>query len=165
MSSKTFFHLLGKISVTFASIEHRLVSLLEHLLVENDTTLIRPYMLDELSLSRCIQKLFPVAELRLWDHKAVYIELKEILKAINNLRIQRNLFIHGDWFTEDIDDYTSSVTVIDYRPELDRTSGVWNYLKSVRVTREKLQDVLQKSSSALESLTLVDKKIRGLELR
>jgi hypothetical protein len=85
MSSQTIYHLLGEIAITFASIEYRLVNLLEYLLTDDNCSLVRPYILDDLSLSRRIQKIRDVAELRLWDHKPVFTKLKNILSDIDGL--------------------------------------------------------------------------------
>ena len=165
MSAKTIYHLLGQISVTFATIEHRLVNLLEFLLTDDNCSLVRPYILDKMPLAQRIQKIQTVAKLRLSEHEATLKELKTILTGIDNLRNERNIFIHGDWFTEDLTDNSESVTVLDYKPCLDKTTGVWTYLNSVRPSRTKLNNLLQKAGKFLEQLTEIDDQIRKLELR
>lgn len=166
MSSQTICHLLGNIAITFASIEHRLVDLLGYLLTEDKCLLVQPYVLDDLPLSHLIQKIRAVAELRLCDHKQVFHQLKGVLNDIDGLRVQRNLFIHGDWFTEDLTDYATSVTVLDYRrPRLDKKSGLWKYMETVRVTPTKLGSLLDKVNAALNKLTSVNAEIYKVKLR
>ena len=131
MSDKTIYHLLGQISVTFATLEHWLVNLLGFLLTQDDCSLVRPYLLDKMPLSQLIRKIRTVAELRLSEHKQTLDELKSILTGIDRLRNDRNIFIHGDWLTEDLTDNSESVTVHDYKPHLDKTTGVWTYLNWV----------------------------------
>lgn len=93
MRIETIYHLLGKISITFASFEHGLVNLLEHLLTKGKDTLIVPYILKDMSISRLIQQTRSIAEVRLWKHKSIFSELKNILDDIDKLRNQRNLFL------------------------------------------------------------------------
>jgi hypothetical protein len=165
MSGETIYHLLGKISVTFASLEHRLVNVLEYLLTEGKDTLVRPYILDDMPISRLIQQTRSAAELRLWEHKAIFTELNKTLKDIDHLREQRNIFIHGDWFSEELLDNANSVTVLDYKPRLNKDSGLWEYLNSVLVTKTKLYALLRKATTAIENLTSVGEHIRKLKLR
>ena len=163
MSNHTIYHMLGQIAVTFASIEHRITELLEYLLVE-DCSLVKPYVLDRLSLNQCVQKTRAVAKLRLWGKDKTRSELKAVLDAIDAVRKERNWFIHGDWFSENLTDYSSSVTVLNYKPRL-QPNGVWEYLEQNRVTKLKLKNLLAKTSSALDDLNTVHNKIRKLKLR
>ena len=165
MSIETIYNLLGQVSVTFATIEHSLVTLLEYLLTDDNCSLVRPYVLDTIPLARRIQMIRKVAELRLSDHSAISEQLRQVLKGITDLRIQRNLFIHGSWSTDQMTEHATSVTVLGYRPRLDRVSGVWQYLEPVTVTDSKLKAILRKAKQALQQLSAVDKRIRELELR
>ena len=165
MSSHAIYGLLGQISVTFATVEHRLINLLEYLLTKDNCSLVKPYILDDLSLSRCIQKIQAVSKLRLWDQTVLLDELLAVISAIDNLRIQRNLFIHGDWFTEDLTEYATSVTVLDYKPRLDKETGVWQYLESVRASDTKLKTMLNEIDNAFHELNTVYNKICKVELR
>lgn len=164
MSCETIYHLLGKISVTFASLEHRLVNVLEYLLTEGTDTLVRPYILDDIPISRIIQQTRSVAKLRLWEHKSTFEELEKVLNDIDHLRVQRNIFIHGDWFVKELPDDAKDVTVLDYKPRLHE-NGLWEYLKSVLVTQTELKELLRKATTVLENLTLIDSDIRKLKLR
>lgn len=164
MSCETIYHLLGKISVTFASLEHRLVNVLEYLLTEGKDTLVRPYILDDIPISRIIQKTRSIAELRLWEHKSTFVELEKVLNDIDDLRVQRNIFIHGDWFIKELPDNATDVTFLDYKPRLCK-NGLWEYLESVLVTQTELKELLRKATTALENLTSIDADIRKLKFR
>jgi hypothetical protein len=165
MSVKTIYHLLGQISVTYATLEHWLVNLLGFLLTEDDCSLVRPYILDKMPLFQLIGKIRTVAELRLSEHKETLTELKAILTGIDKLRNARNIFIHGDWLTEDLTDNSESVIVHDYKPHLDKTTGVWTYLNSDRVSRKKLNNLLKQASKLVEQLSEIKEQIRKLKLR
>ena len=165
MSRETIYHLLGKISITFASFEHGLVNLLEYLLTKGKDTLVGPYILYDLPFARIIQQTRSIAKLRLWEHKSTFSELKKVLDDIDKLRCQRNLFIHGYWFIKDLSDNADSVTVYDFKPMLDKKSGGWQNLKTERVSRITLKKILQKITATLENLTAIDADIRKLKLR
>lgn len=165
MSSETIYHLLGKISITFASFEHGLVDLLEYLLTKGKDTLVGPYILKDIPLWRKIKETRSVAELRLWEHKSTFSELKKVLDDFDKLRGRRNLFIHGYWYIREPSDNADSVTVHDFKPMLDKKSGLWQELKTERVSRTTLKKLLQKTTAALENLTSIDADIRKLKLR
>ena len=167
MSSHAIYSLLGNIAVMFATIEHRLLNLLEYLLTNDDDNccLVRPYVLDDLPLSKRIEKIRTVAQLRLWDHSLIMKELNKVLNDVDDLRAQRNLFIHGDWFKEDLTENATSVTVLNYRPRLDKKTGAWTNIEPVRVSDTKLKTMLNKVDAAFRELTCVDNKIREVELR
>jgi hypothetical protein len=165
MRTETIYHLLGKISITFASFEHASINLLDYLLTKGENTLIGPYILNDISIARLIQQISSVAELRLWKHKSTLADLKKIMKNIDTLRSKRNLFLHGYWNVNELSDDADSVTVFDFKPMLDKKSGTWQELKTERVSRTKLKELLKDVSSTLEKLRVIDKNIRKLKLR
>lgn len=165
MSNKDICSLLGEISIYFATIEHRLIDNLAYLLTKSDTTLVSPYVLDRTPLSKIIKKIQSVAELRLWEYPELFKELKAVLNTINALRPQRNFFIHGDWFTEELKENPKYVTVLDYKPKLDKDTGVWEYMNVKKVHQEELEEMLAKVKGAYEQLIMVFVKIRSVKLR
>ena len=165
MSSQIIYALLGRISVTFATIEHRLLDLLDYLLAPGNCNLVKPYILDDLSLSRSIQKTRDVAKLRLWNHKPLFQELNTVLKEMDNLRVQRNFFIHGDWFQEGLTEDAKSVKVYDYRPRLDKKTGSWEYLESRQISDVELQEIYKKVDRTYHDIMAVSEKIRNVKLR
>ena len=165
MSKKDICGLLGEISIYFATIEHRLIDHLAYLLTKSDITLVSPYILDRLPISQLIKQTQSVAELRLSECSELFEELKAVLKIIEDLRQQRNLFIHGDWFTEELKEDSKYITVLDYKPKLDKETGVWKYMNVKKVTREELEEMLAKVKGAYEQLIIVCNKIWDIKLR
>ena len=159
MINKDMCSLLGEVSIYFATIEHRLIDHLAYLLTKSDETLVSPYVLDRLPISQLITKTQSVAELRLSECPKLFEELKEVLNIIEDLRQQRNLFIHGDWFTEELKENSKYVTVLDYKPKLDKKTGVWEYMHQKRVTHKELEEMLAKVKGAYEQLITVCNKI------
>lgn len=165
MNNETIYHLLGKISVTFASLEHGLVYLLEYLLTKKECSLVALYVLHGIPISRLIEKTLSIAEVRLLEHKSAFAKLKKVLDEINKLRVQRNWFIHGNWYVREPADNADSVTVFNFKPKLDKKSGQWQCLNSKNLTKTELSQLLQKVTTALEDFRKIDAEIRKLELR
>jgi len=165
MSKKDICSLLGEISIYFATIEHRLIDHLAYLLTKSDNTLVSPYTLDRLPISLLIKQIQSVAELRLSEFSGLFEKLKAILKIIDDLRLQRNLFIHGDWFTEELKEDSKYITVLDYKPKLDKDTKVWKYMNVKKVSHEELEEMLAKVKEAYEQLIIICNKIRGVKLR
>jgi hypothetical protein len=165
MSNKNICSLLGEISICFATIEHRLIDHLAYLLTKSDITLVSPYVLDRLPISQLIKQTQSVAELRLSECSELFDELKAVLKIIEDLRQQRNLFIHGDWFTEELKEDSKYVTVLDYKPKLDKNTKVWKYMNVKKVSHEELKEMLDKVKGAFEQLVQVCNKIWKVKLR
>ena len=165
MSNKDICSLLGEISIYFATIEHRLIDHLAYLLTKSDITLVSPYVLDRLPISQLIKQTQSVAELRLSECSELFDELKAVLKIIEDLRQQRNLFIHGDWFTEELKEDSKYVTVLDYKPKLDNDTKVWKYMNVKKVSHEELKEMLDKVKGAYEQLVQVCNKIWEVKLR
>jgi hypothetical protein len=165
MNNKTIYHLLGKISVTFASLEHGLVYLLEYLLTKKECALVALYVLHGIPISRLIEKTKSIAEVRLWEHKKTLKKLKIVLKDIDELRVQRNWFIHGNWYIKEPADNADSATVVNFKPKLDKKSGRWQCLNDKNLTKRELNQLLQKATIALKNFRKIDAEIRKLELR
>ncbi len=160
---QTGYDLLGRLSITFAAIEHGVTELLERLL-GSECGLTRPYLLDELSLSRCTQKIREVAKLRLSEHKAEHKQLKNVLTEVDAVRRQRNLLIHGVWI-EDAGDGASTFTVLSCRPRIDKKTGVWEYLESERVDKTALRRLLARVVEARKMLDELLTILRKTTLR
>lgn len=165
MGKKDICGLLGEISIYFVTIEHRLIDHLAYLLTKSDVTLVSPYVLDRLPISQLIKQTQSVAELRLSECSELFEELKTILQIIDDLRLQRNLFIHGDWFTDELKEDSKYVTVVDYKPKLNRDTKVWEYMNVMKVSNEELKDMLNKVKAAYEQLIEVCNKIWEVKLR
>ncbi|OHB49718.1 MAG: hypothetical protein A2Y10_06050 [Planctomycetes bacterium GWF2_41_51] len=164
MNNETIYHLLGKISIAFASLEHGMVYLLEYLLTKEECSLVAVYILHGMSISKLIEKVRLIAKIRLLEHKAVFAKLEEILDNIDEFREQRNLFIHGNWhFNEEPADNADSVTVVNYKPKLDKKSGKWECLKYEHLTKTELNQLFQDVATVLSDFRKIDTKIRHVK--
>jgi hypothetical protein len=87
---------IGELTIQFATLEHRLQSLLK-LLVGQDNDIIGPFFIHELNLFVLMRKVRLIADYRLKDRPWLLEDLERTLKRIDTTRDLRNLLVHGDW--------------------------------------------------------------------
>ena len=87
---------IGELTIQFATLEHRLQSLLK-ILVGGDNALIGPFFIHELNLFVLLRKARQIARYRLQDDESLLADLDRTLKRINTMRDMRNLLVHGEW--------------------------------------------------------------------
>ena len=101
MHKDRVFQLIGKITIQFATMEHRLQGLLEKLMGESNS-LVGPMFIHDIPLSGLLKKIQFLARCRIRNESEFFLDLERILKKIGTLREQRNLLIHGDWKIEEL---------------------------------------------------------------
>ena len=85
---------IGELTVRFATLEHRLQSLLR-IMVGEDNELIGPFFSHELSLFALLHKVRLIARHRLRDDRSLLEDLERAIKRIDATRDMRNLLVHG----------------------------------------------------------------------
>lgn len=89
-----FYATLGVLSVSFASMESKVKQLLA-LLINPDEELVSMMMIQNLNLENTLSRLSDIN-----NHREFYeTELTEIIKRVRKIKKERNLFIHGVWYT------------------------------------------------------------------
>ncbi len=119
MVKDRLFQRIGELTVQFATLEHRLQQLLE-LLMGQGNTLIGPLFIHNLSLVSLLRKLRVVARYKVHENTRFLYDLDRTVKAIDAIREERNLLIHGDWQIEDTE--TFPVKVRDFRMRYDQNN-------------------------------------------
>jgi hypothetical protein len=135
MLKDKLFQRIGELTVQFATLEHRLQQLLE-LLMGQGNILIGPLFIHNLSLATLLRKLRIVARYRVRDNTRFLYDLDRTVKAIDAIREERNLLIHGDWQIKDAE--TFPVKVRDFRmhyDQNDRQTFTETALTEKKVTR------------------------------
>lgn len=117
MVKDRLFQRIGELTVQFATLEHRLQQLLE-LLMGQGNTLIGPLFIHNLSLVSLLRKLRIAARYKVHENTRFLYDLERTAKAIDAIREERNLLIHGDWQIEDTE--TFPVKVRDFRMRYDQ---------------------------------------------
>ena len=91
-TEKIFYCQIGLISTAFAKLEHFIREII-HLLINADSEFVSQLVIQDNTISQN-QKLM----LKLNKYRQVQQDrIVELNKKIDDLRINRNLFIHGDW--------------------------------------------------------------------
>lgn len=117
---------LGELAITFSNLEHNVLLLLE-LLTHGDAFL-GPIILDRLNLSGTLDRLRLYTKARLRENDDLYERTKTLIKDVDTVRVERNLFIHGQWV---IDEYILSngrVSCFQYKLRFNEDDGMWEYL-------------------------------------
>ncbi len=133
MSKDRIFQLIGKITVQFATMEHRLQGLLEKLIGDNNT-LLGPIFIHDIPLAGLLKKIRLLARCRSRKHPMFLFDLEQILKKIVTLREERNLLIHGEWIIQEMN--SSGITVRDFKMKYE--DGTWQEYTEIEFTEKKL---------------------------
>jgi hypothetical protein len=125
---------IGELTIQFATLEHRLQSLLK-LLVGKDNDIIGPFFIHELNLFVLMRKVRLIASYRFKDRPQLLEDLERTLKRIDATRDMRNLLVHGDW---QINESSTScpVKVRDFKVKYE--DGQWQELAETTFNEKKL---------------------------
>lgn len=134
MLKEKLYSKIGELTIQFATLEHRLQSLLK-LLVGKDNDIIGPFFIHELNLFVLMRKVRLIAGYRLKDRPQLLEDLERTLKRIDTTRDLRNLLVHGDWQISE--DCTSCpVRVRDFKIKYE--DGQWQETAETTFNEKKL---------------------------
>lgn len=139
MRKDKVFQLIGKLTVQFATMEHRLQGLLETLM-GGDNILVGPLFIHNMTLAVLLRKISIVSRCRIRDNVVLLAELDRTIRKIDTLRGERNLLIHGDWKIENIN--SSCITVRDFKMRCDE--GTWQEFTETSFTEKKLNSLIRR---------------------
>ena len=139
MLKDKLFQRIGELTVQFATLEHRLQQLLE-LLMGKGNVLIGPLFIHNLSLAALLGKIRVVAQYRIRENKPLLHELERTLRAIDAIREERNLLIHGEWQIKDTE--TFPVKVRDFRMRYDGSD--WQEFTETALTEKKVTRLVRR---------------------
>lgn len=133
MNKDRVFQLIGKITIQFATMEHRLQGLLEKLLGDSNT-LVGPIFIHDIPLAGLLKKIRLLARCRSRNNPKFLFDLEQLLKKIATLREERNLLIHGEWKIDDMNSF--EITVRDFKMKYE--DGAWQEYSEIKFTEKKL---------------------------
>ena len=139
MRNNVLFLRIGELTVQFATLEHRLQQILE-LLTGQDNVLIGPLFIHNLSLAGLIGKIHVIAQYRMRENRALLHELERTLRAIDTVREERNLLIHGEWRIDD--DHSFPVRVRDFR--MRHEGNDWQKFTETVLTEKKITRLIRR---------------------
>jgi len=135
---------IGELTIQFATLEHRLQSLLK-ILIGETSTLMGPFFIHELNLFVLLRKVGLVARYQLRDDEELLHDLERTLKRINAMRDLRNLLVHGEWHLDE-ESKACPVTVRDFKMRYD--DGQWQELTETTFNEKKLTQLIRRLDGA-----------------
>ncbi len=147
MLKEKLYSKIGELTIQFATLEHRLQSLLK-ILVGKDNDIIGPFFIHELNLSVLMRKVRLIAGYRLKDKPLLLEDLERTLKRIDTTRDIRNLLVHGDW---QIDEGCTSCPVHVRDFKIKHENGQWQETTEATFNEKKLTHLTRRlHADALE---------------
>ena len=140
MQKDKLFAKIGELTIQFATIEHRLQSLLKILLRES-CPLIGPFFIHELNLSVLLRKIQQIARYRLQEDAPLLEELERVIKRIDATRDLRNLLVHGEWEIGE-DGSVPPVRVRDFKMRYE--DGQWQELNETTFNEKSLTQLVRR---------------------
>jgi hypothetical protein len=149
---------IGELTIQFATLEHRLQSLLK-ILVGRDNDIIGPFFIHDLNLYVLMRKVRLIAGFRLRDQPELLMDLDRTLKRIDTTRDLRNLLVHGDWQIDDTCT-TCPVRVRDFK--MKHEDGEWQEMAETTFNEKKLNHLTRRlHADALEIDHLIHRLSNG----
>jgi hypothetical protein len=139
MRKDKIFQLIGKLTIQFATMEHRLQGLLE-ILMGDGNILVGPLFIHNMNMVALLRKISIVSRCRIQDNTLLLTELERTIKKIDDLREERNLLIHGDWKIESTS--SSPVTVRDFK--MSYNGGIWQEFTETSFNEKKLTHLINR---------------------
>jgi hypothetical protein len=152
MLKEKLYSKIGELTIQFATLEHRLQSLLK-ILVGKDNDIIGPFFIHELNLFVLMRKIRLIASYRLKDRPELLDDLERTLKRIDTTRDLRNLLVHGDWQINE-DCISCPVHVRDFKVKYE--NGQWQELAETTFNEKRLTHLtrrLHADALAIDHLT------------
>lgn len=140
MQKERLYARIGELTIQFATLEHRLQSLLK-ILVGQDNELIGPFFIHELNLFSLLRKVRTIARYRLEDNQPLLAELERTLKRIDTTRDLRNLLVHGNWQIDE-DCENCPVRVRDFKMKYQ--NGQWRELTETTFNEKRLAHLIHR---------------------
>jgi hypothetical protein len=144
MNKEKLYAKIGELTIQFATLEHRLQSLLKMLMGQNDP-LVGPFFIHELNLFVLLRKVGLIARYQLQDDDELLGDLEHTLRRINAMRDLRNLLVHGEWVINE-DCKSCPVLVRDFKMKYD--DGQWQELSETTFTEKRLTQLVRRLDGA-----------------
>jgi hypothetical protein len=156
MQKDKLFAKIGELTVQFATLEHQLQAMLEHLIAGN-SQIIGPFLIHELNLSVLLRKIKHIARYKLQGDDALLEQLEQTLKRIEAMRDTRNLLIHGNWQIDE-DCTTCPVRVRDFKMRYE--DGEWQDLVETSFNEKKLTHLTRRLTAMSHDVQHLSSRLR-----
>ena len=159
MRKEKVYELIGKLTVQFATMEHRLQGLLETLM-GNSNTLVGPLFIHNMPLVALLRKIRLLSHCRIQNNSELVLELDRAIKKIDALREERNLLIHGDWKIESIESH--NIKVRDFKMKYE--NGKWEEFSETEFTEKQLTSLVRRLDGLGNEVDYIIRKLSEIEL-
>jgi len=159
MRKEKVYEFIGKLTVQFATMEHRLQGLLETLM-GNSNTLVGPLFIHNMPLVALLRKIRLLSHCRIQNNSELVLELDRAIKKIDALREERNLLIHGDWKIESIESH--NIKVRDFKMKYE--NGKWEEFSETEFTEKQLTSLVRRLDGLGNEVDYIIRKLSEIEL-
>lgn len=158
MRKDKIFQIIDKLTIQFATIEHRLQGLLE-ILMGNSNTLVGSLFIHNMPLVALLKKISIVSRCKIHGNPQLLKEMELTIKKINSLREERNLLIHGDWNIENTDT-SLTIKVRDFKIRCEE--GSWHDFSETSFTEKKLKSINRRLTGLGEEIDFLIRRINEM---
>ena len=158
MQKEKVYELIGKLTMQFATIEHRLQGLLETL-IGNGNSLVGPLFIHNMPLVALLRKIQLLSRCKIQNHSELLSELEQTIKKIDALREERNLLIHGDWKIETTK--SQSIKVRDFKMRYD--NGKWEEFSETEFTETTLRTLIEQLDGLCNEVDYLVRKLSEIQ--
>ena len=160
MRKDKIFQIIGQLTIQFATIEHRLQSLLE-ILMGDSNTFVGPLFIHNMSLASLLRKISIMSRCKIQTNPQLLKELEVAIKKINSFREVRNLLIHGDWNIES-NGTSLSIKVRDFKISCE--DGSWHDFTETSFTEKKLQSLNRRLTGISQEIDFLIRRINDTDI-
>lgn len=155
MQKEKLYARIGELTVQFATLEHRLQSLLR-LMVGEENELIGPFFIHELNLFTLLRKVRLIARYRLNEDPRLLEDLEHAIKHVDATRDLRNLLVHGRW---QIDENCKAcpVRVQDFKMRYD--DGHWQTLTETTFNEKRLTQLNRRLAGTSQEIEHIIRRL------
>ncbi len=153
---------LGRISMSFSSLEHEVVELITQIAFQDEWVLASAFI-EKNSFSKNLDVLKSISRILIQSTDGK--EIKEFVALANPLRVRRNSFIHGKWIINESTIKQKSVAVKDIRVKYkeEGLSREWRKGTTEMVSYSTLTQIEEDLELALRTIDKLTEKFKDYE--
>lgn len=153
------YQVLGELAVAFSNLEHNVLRVLG-MLARGDAFL-GPILLDDLSIYRVLEYMRTYITARLREDPDLRKRTETLVREVNDVRKDRNLFIHGQWFIDDTMLASGRASCLEYKLRYDNETDLWKYVQRHSFTLNQLVLKTLKISTIRDEAIQLGKDIKA----
>lgn len=148
---------LGRISIMFANLEHELHEVIVNTSFKGDWVQASAVIEDH-TLNKNLQSIQKISK---GLNETLENRLIKLVKEIDQLRIKRNMFIHGQWHLNHDSSEDKSITVTDLRTKFKREKRrkTWSRGTTTEFSFDDLRTIEVQIMSALQQAYDINEKL------